>query len=97
MSRKQIGLPSAGQVAKADGKVYTDYPSLEKTWLSQWEGNADYSLGENAPYGYWTSSPDYSVNDSNYSFAWAVHYSGALGSFYIGNSMGVRPVINLKI
>ena len=75
LERDQIGLPSMEQIMVADGKsetAYTVYPSLSNAWLYNWPDNADYALGENAPYGYWSSSPD--VGDSIY--AWYVRYGG---------------------
>ena len=97
LERDQIGLPSMEQIMVADGKsetAYTDYPSLSNAWLYNWPDNADYALGENAPYGYWSSSP--SVDNS--SSAWDVHYDGGVDDFYVSyGDFGVRPVITLKI
>jgi type IV pilus assembly protein PilA len=98
LERDQIGLPSMEQIMVADGKsetAYTDYPSLSNAWLYNWPDNTDYALGKNAPYGYWSSSPfvDYSSN------AWRVYCSGYVSGGRVGDgdSLGVRPVITLKI
>ena len=82
-------------MATADGKVYTDSPSISSTnaWLYNWPDNSDY--GNSAPYGYWTSTPF--AEDSN--LAWYVDFSSNVNSNLvdIGNYYGVRPVVNLKI
>ena len=97
LEREQIVLPSALQVATADGKVYTDYPSITSTnaWLYNWPDNADYALGKTAPYGYWTSTP---TTESSFS-AWYVDYDGDVRSEIVVYDYyyGVRPVVNLKI
>ena len=97
LERDQIGLPSAEQVATADGKVYTDGPTISSTnaWLYNWPENPDYADGEKAPYGYWTSTP-YAEHFYN---AWFVFYDGRVSDLSIdyADTFGVRPVVNLKI
>ena len=98
LEREQIGLPSGEQLSVADGKsetAYTEWISLSNAWLYNWPDNADYALGENAPYGYWSSSPRVDSSGS----AWYVGYAGIVDDFDVdfGVGLGVRPVVNLKI
>ena len=97
LEREQIGLPSAIQVATADGIVYTDYPdypriSSTNAWLYNWPDNANY--GHGAPSGYWTSTP----HAGNSYSAWFVYYLGDVGNLEVDYDFdfGVRPVITIS-
>ncbi len=93
LDRSQIVLPSALQVATADGKVYTDYPTISSTnaWLYNWTNSAWGS----SVHGYWTSTPSAYSSGS----AWTVYFYGDVSTDRVdrGDIYGVRPVINLKI
>ena len=93
LDRKQIVLPSAIQVATADGKNYTNYPTIssDNAWLYNWDNSAWGS----SVYGYWTSTP----RADNSGRAWFVDCDGVSNDFVDdrGNPYGVRPVVNLKI
>ncbi len=98
LDAEQIVLPSALQVATADGKVYTDYPTISSAndWLYNWTNAA---WGDTVS-GYWTSTP----HAENSISAWRVNYSGLVYDNDVDgdgveeiNYYGVRPVINLKL
>ena len=81
-----VALITADEVAMAGGRAY---------YNGSYSPNSNYYL-YNGNY-FWTLSP--SSFNSNYSFAyvWSVMPSGSLNPWYsVTNSIGVRPVINLK-
>ena len=81
-----VGLILADEVALAGGRSY---------YNGKYSPNSNYYL-YNGKY-YWTLSPSYF--DSYYSIAlvWHVLPSGSLNPWnYVTNSLGVRPVINIK-
>ena len=96
LSDNQIVLPTVEQIATADGKVYTDYPNLEKTWLYQWEGNDSFNNGDGPSYGYWTSTLG-EAGWKNYALG-VGHDSGIYIdiAIYDYDTFGVRPVVTLK-
>ena len=79
-----IGLISADEVSMAGGVTATQ--------------NKNYYLytGES----YWAMSPSKFYNDAEYDIidthVYVIHYLGQLGSYWVNNTRGVRPVINLK-
>lgn len=93
LEREQIVLPSVDQIIEADKNSKEEYIKLTNSWLYNWPDNPNY--GNNAPYGYWTST-----DFTNYqSSAWAVSYEGIVygGNVDFSADFGVRPVVNLKL
>ncbi|MBE6138688.1 MAG: type II secretion system protein [Firmicutes bacterium] len=88
LDRSQIGIPSANQIAVAEGlddNSYTMDTQLTHEWLYDWGGSCEA--------GYWTSTPDGS------DAAWIVDCSGSMymDSVNLDDSYGVRPIITLGI
>ena len=81
-----VGLILADEVALAGGRGY---------YNGGYSPNSNYYL-YNGKY-YWTLSPSYFASFSSYAYVWHVVPSGSLyPGISLGDSLGVRPVINLK-
>ena len=81
-----VGLILADEVALAGGRAY---------YNGGYSPNSNYYL-YNGKY-YWTLSPSYFFSYSSNAFVWFVLPSGSLNpGIDLTNSLGVRPVINLK-
>ena len=81
-----IALILADEVALAGGRAY---------YNGTYAPNSNYYL-YNGKY-YWTISPSYFSSYDSSVHVWPVLSSGSLGPWYnVTNSLGVRPVINLK-
>ena len=81
-----VGLILADEVALAGGRAY---------YNGAYSPNSNYYL-YNGKY-YWTLSPSHFTSNSSHAVVWAVMPSGGLNPWnYVANSIGVRPVINLK-
>ena len=81
-----IGLILADEVALAGGRAY---------YNGAYSPNSNYYL-YNGKY-FWTLSPSYFASFNSFAFVWPVMPSGSLHPWYgMTNSVGVRPVINLK-
>ena len=85
ITAEQIGLPTAQQIASADGKNYLDYPTLDSSWLINLENQTSY----------WTSTPNPSIPIN----ACFVNYDGILtcNNNTVHSSKGIRPVITISI
>ena len=81
-----VGLILADEVALAGGRGY---------YNGGYSPNSNYYL-YNGKY-YWTLSPSYFASFSSYAYVWHVVPSGSLyPGISLRDSLGVRPVINLK-
>ena len=81
-----VGLILADEVALAGGRAY---------YNGDYSPNSNYYL-YNGKY-YWTLSPSCFYSYSSHANVWYVMPSGSLNPWYsVTNSIGVRPVINLK-
>ena len=85
-------LPSASQIATADGKNYLNYPTLEQKWLYDYLSGTLHSVS--GVDGYWTAT----IDAKNTIIAWGVRYYGALNGnrVELSDSFGIRPVITLN-
>ena len=91
LNQSQIKLPTASQIAIADGKNYADNPTLEQEWLYDYLNGTTNSVS--GVYGYWTSSLHaFDVSSARYVF-----YNGNLNSGSVSRSgnFGIRPVITI--
>ena len=81
-----VGLILADEVALAGGRGY---------YNGAYSPNSNYYL-YNGKY-YWSLSPSYFFSNYSNAHVWYVVPSGSLSpGIYVANSIGVRPVINLK-
>ncbi|MCI2041877.1 MAG: hypothetical protein LKJ84_02850 [Bacilli bacterium] len=81
-----VALITADEVALAGGKAY---------YNGGYSPNSNYYL-YNGKY-YWTLSPSFFISDNSFASVWYVLPSGSLDSWkYVTDSIGVRPVINLR-
>ena len=81
-----VGLILADEVALAGGRAY---------YNGEYSPNSNYYL-YNGKY-YWTLSPSYFASDFSYACVWFVMPSGSFDPWFsVTNSIGVRPVINLR-
>ena len=81
-----VGLILADEVALAGGRAY---------YNGGYSPNSNYYL-YNGNY-YWTLSPSFFISDNSFASVWYVLPSGSLDSWkYVTDSIGVRPVINLR-
>ena len=81
-----VGLILADEVALAGGRAY---------YNGEYSPNSNYYL-YNGKY-YWTLSPSAFGSSTSHAHVWSVLSSGVLDQWsYVTNSIGVRPVINLK-
>ena len=81
-----VALITADEVALAGGKAY---------YNGGYSPNSNYYL-YNGNY-YWTLSPSFFISDNSFASVWYVLPSGSLDSWkYVTDSIGVRPVINLR-
>ena len=81
-----VGLILADEVALAGGRGY---------YNGAYSPNSNYYL-YNGKY-YWTLSPSFFISDNSFASVWYVLPSGSLDSWkYVTDSIGVRPVINLR-
>ena len=81
-----VGLILADEVALAGGRAY---------YNGAYSPNSNYYL-YNGNY-FWTLSPSYFDSYYSHAFVWYVLSSGSLNPWvYVTDSIGVRPVINLK-
>ena len=81
-----VGLILADEVAFAGGRAY---------YNEAYSPNSNYYL-YNGKY-YWTLSPSIFYSDDSFAIVWSVMPSGSLDPWHhVTNSIGVRPVINLR-